>query len=44
MKRAAFHYGDIALADFENYLKELHRMASTTIKTKPPTSDGKSLI
>lgn len=44
MKRAAFHYGDIALADFENYLKELHSKASATVRIKPPSTDNKSLI
>jgi hypothetical protein len=33
MKRAAFHYGEIALIDFDCYLKELYDMAAKTINT-----------
>jgi len=32
MERAAFHYGDIALKDFEHYLNELKEMAKKTLK------------
>jgi hypothetical protein len=31
MKRAAFHYGEIALIDFDCYLKELYDMAAKTL-------------
>lgn len=34
MERAAYHYGKIALADFELYLKELCEMAKKTLDQK----------